>query len=192
MAYARRKFFNALGSAAEDAQTALEHILSLYEVEYEAARRGVLGTPEHAAMRVTVTTERLAAFRQWMTERQGVWTPKSPMGMALRYGLTTLATLKPALKDARVRLDNNLAEGALRLIALGRRNYLFVGDDKAGKNLAVLQTLVSTCLAHDVNPEAYLADVLLRLEDTPSSRIDELLPMNWTPPATPITPGPAP
>jgi len=81
-----------------------------------------------------------------------------------------------------MRLDNNVAEGALRLIALGRKNFLFVGDDAAGRNLAALQTVVSTCVANGVNPEAYIADVLMRL-DTKGSRIDELLPTNWTPAA---------
>jgi transposase len=192
LAHARRKFFNALSTAPKDAQAALEHILSLYEVEYEAARRNILGTPQHLAMRRAITSERMEAFRAWMKEKQDVWPPKGLMGTALRYGLNTLDTLAPVLDDARVRLDNNVAEGALRLVALGRKNFLFVGDDEAGKNLAVLQTLVSTCIANDVNPEAYLADVLLRLEDTPASRIDELLPMNWKPPTTPTTSGPAP
>jgi transposase len=178
LSHARRKFFKALVSAPVDAHEALEQILSLYEVEYEAAIRNILGTPEHLALRKAVTAERLQKLREWMEERQARYPPQSPMGEAIRYGLKTVESLKPVLNDAKMRLDNNVAEGALRLIALGRKNFLFVGDDDAGRNLAALQTVVSTCIANGVNPEAYIADVLLRL-DTKSSRIDELLPGNW-------------
>lgn len=74
---------------------------------------------------------------------------------------------------------NNIAEQHLRLIALARKNFPFVGNDEAGRNLATLQTLVSTCLANDINPQSYLTDVLLRMQDHPQSRIAELLPWNW-------------
>lgn len=67
-------------------------------------------------------------------------------------------------------------------IALGRKNFLFVGHDEAGRNLAVLQTLVSTCLANGMNPQTYLTDVLIRIQTHPQSQIDELLPWNWRPP----------
>ncbi len=81
------------------------------------------------------------------------------------------------LDDSKIRLDNNIAEQHLRLIALGRKNFLFVGHDEAGRNLATLQTLVSTCLANGVNPQRYLTDVLIAVQ-----RLDELLPWNWRPP----------
>jgi transposase len=67
----------------------------------------------------------------------------------------------------------------LRVVALGRKNFLFVGHEKAGKNLAGLLSLVATCVVNDVNPEHYLADVLLRVQAHPATRIDELLPHNW-------------
>ncbi|WP_223782916.1 transposase domain-containing protein, partial [Myxococcus sp. AS-1-15] len=68
-----------------------------------------------------------------------------------------------------------------RGVALGRKNYLFVGNDEAGRNLAGLSSLVATCEANGVNPEAYLADVLMRLGSHPASRLDELLPHRWQP-----------
>jgi transposase len=160
-------------------------------VEYAAAERSILGTPEHLALRKTMTAERMEAFAAWMSEREPYYVPQSPMGMALRYGKKTLESLQPILSNAKLRLDNNVAEGALRLVALGRKNFLFVGDDESGQNLAVLQTIVATCVAHGVNPEAYIADVLLKLDQTPSSRLDELLPANWRPPLQISTP-PAP
>ena len=79
-------------------------------------------------------------------------------------------------------VDNNASERALRVTALGRKNFLFVGHVQAGRNLAVLYTLVANCELHNVNPLAYLTEVLIRVQDTPQSRIDELLPWQWKPP----------
>lgn len=74
------------------------------------------------------------------------------------------------------------SERALRVAALGRKNFLFVGHDEAGENLAGLYSLIATCETNDVNPVAYLAAVLMREQSHPASRLDELLPHNWTPP----------
>jgi len=81
--------------------------------------------------------------------------------------------------DPKLRLDNNISEGALRIIALGRDNFRWVGHDEAGENLAVLQTVVATCIANGVNPQDYIADVLIRMQTHPASELDALLPMNW-------------
>jgi transposase len=78
------------------------------------------------------------------------------------------------------RIHNNASERALRVVALGRKNFLFVGHLEGGQNLAALYSLVATCEAHGVNPQAYLADVLMRVQDLPASRIDELLPHRWS------------
>jgi transposase len=80
-----------------------------------------------------------------------------------------------------VPVDNNKAERALRVAALGKKNWLFVGNDQAGENLAGRYSLVATCQANGVNPAAYLTDVLVRLGTHPVDRLDELLPQNWTP-----------
>lgn len=191
LAHVRRKFFRALDSASADAEVGLDHILGLYEVEYEAARRGVLGMPEHVALRRAEQRPRLDALVAWVKETQARYPPKSPMGMALSYAAKVVPSLYAVLDDARLRLDNNVAENALRAVALGRKNFLFVGDEEAGRNLATLQTVVATCIAHEVNPETYIADVLLRLESTPRSRLDELLPANWRPAHQSTTPTPS-
>jgi transposase len=115
----------------------------------------------------------------WAIEQKAQQRPKSPLGVALTYVLNQKKTLELFLNDPKVRLDNNVAEQHLRLIALGRKNFLFVGNDEAGRNLATLQTLVSTCLGNDINPQSYLTDVLLRIQDHPQSKITEFLPWNW-------------
>jgi transposase len=183
LAHMRRDFFKARTTAEADADEAMRRILLLYDVEYEAARRDILGTPQHLSLRRTAMREHFDAMRVWMEERSAHHLPKSPMGAALAYALKQWTSLEAVFADARVPLDNNLAEGALRIIALGRKNFLFVGDDDAGENLAVLQTIVATCQASGVNPESYIADVLLRIADTPASEIDSLLPANWKPAA---------
>ena len=119
-------------------------------------------------------------WKPWLKEQKPLHVPKSPMGKAVRYALNQWESLVQFLDDPAIRLDNNVSESALRIIALGRDNFRWVGNDQAGDNLAVLQTIVSTCVACGINPEDYLADLLLRVDTHPSAAIDELLPMNWS------------
>lgn len=179
-AHVRRKFFDALLTAPE-AKTALELILELYRVEHAARDAGKLGSPQHLRARHTQSAPILERFAAWMEEQLPRHPPKSPLGVALRYAQGQWSALTRFLEDAVLPLDNNPAERALRAMALGRKNYLFVGSDEAGQNLAGLASLVATCEACGVNPEAYLADVLLRLDSHPAARLDELLPHRWRP-----------
>ena len=181
-AHARRKFFDALPTAPE-AEKALKLILELYEVEYEAAKNGELGSERHQAMRTLSSQHTLDTFHKWLLQQKKDGLPKSPLGQAVTYTLNQWDTLIRFVDDVRISLDNNIAERALRTIAVGRKNFLFVGNDQAGQNLAILQSLVSTCVANQVNPQSYIADVLLRIQTHPMNRIDELLPMNWKPQA---------
>ena len=93
-----------------------------------------------------------------------------------------MGALTRFLEDSRLALDNNASENALRKVALGRKNYLFVGNDEAGENLAGLYSLLATCEANGINPVEYLADVLVRVNTHPAPRLDELLPHLWQPP----------
>jgi len=88
-------------------------------------------------------------------------------------------------KSEQLPLDNNASERALRVVALGRKNFLFVADEACGRNLAALYTVIGTCEANGVNPLLYLTDILPRVQDHPASRLDELLPHNWKPPDRP-------
>jgi transposase len=83
------------------------------------------------------------------------------------------------LDDPRIPVDNNRSEGALRVVALGRKNFLFAGNEVAGKNLAGIYSLISTCEACGVNPMEYLPDVLRRISSHPAADIDALLPEQW-------------
>jgi len=177
--HARRKFFHAIATSPDEAHTAIDFIREFYEVEYDAVGRKILGTERHLALRRTITRDAVDRFYEWVAGVQTRARPKSKLGEALTYVTNQRAALELFLDDAKVALDNNVSERQLRLIALGRKNFLFVGNESAGANLAINQTIVSTCVANGLNPFDYYADVLIRIQTHPASALDELLPWNW-------------
>jgi transposase len=179
LAHCRRKFFEAHSTAPDEARHALDTILELYANEHEAEDLNIVGTAEHLQLRQSKSTPVMDGFHDWLLEQKPLHVPKSPMAKAVGYALNQWDHLTMFLDDAALPLDNNEAERRLRLVALGRKNYLFAADDDGAENLATLMSLVVTCEAHDINPEEYLADVLLRIQVHPNSRIDELLPPMW-------------
>jgi transposase len=179
LAHARRKFFEALGAAPTEARQAMDHILSVYRVEHEARERGILRSNEHSRLREQQSRPLMKAFHAWLLEQQALHPPKGPMGKAIAYSLNNWEALMAFLDNASLPLDNNASERALRVVALGRKNYLFVGHEEAGEHLAGLLSLLMTCQLHQVNPHAWLTDVLLRIQSHPQARLDELLPQNW-------------
>jgi transposase len=182
MAHLRRKFFDAQSAAPDAARKAMDFILEIYRVERAALDTEVLGTAEHLRMRQTRSAAVMREFHDWLIAEQPKHLPRGPMGEAITYALGQWDALSLFLTDAHLPIDNNASENALRVAALGRKNFLFVGNDKAGENLAGLYSLTATCETNGINPVEYLADVLLRVQTHPASRIDELLPHNWTPP----------
>ena len=181
-AHARRKFFLAKEHAPEEVRHALDTILKLYEVEYQAAEEDILGTDKHLALRKVQSKTIVDKFYSWLEEQKDIFPPRGKMGQAIGYALKNKKSLTRFLDDSKLPLDNNMSERMLRLIALGRKNFLFVGNDDAGQNLAILQSLVSSCQLHDINPQEYLTDVLIRIQTHQQSKIDELLPHHWKPP----------
>lgn len=182
LAHLRRKFFDAQSSAPGAARRAIDFILDVYRVERAALDADLLGTDEHLEMRQTQSRAVMSDFKAWLDAEQPRHPPKSPIGEAINYALGQWDALTLFLTDQHLPVDNNASERALRVAALGRKNFLFVGHDEAGENLAGLYSLIATCEANEVNPVDYLADVLLRVQTHPASRIDELLPHNWKPP----------
>jgi len=189
-AHARRYFFKSLQTAPE-AEEMMDLIAELYGVEWLAQEKGICGSEAHRLLRDSMSRPVVEKIEAWLIQHEPSTPPKSPLGAALKYTLkedkkaktkSLKRSMKVFLKDPKVALDNNISERALRIIALGRKNFLFAGNDPAAENLAINQTLVATCEANGVNPQDYLADVLVRTHDHPQSRIDELLPQNWRPP----------
>lgn len=177
-AHVRRKFFESKKSSPE-ADKALQMIQALYRVERDVAYSGTLGSPEHQRLRATKSREIYESFFAWIQERQSSQPPKSPLGTAMAYALKYRGELGHFLDDTAIPLDNNAAERALRIVAIGRKNFLFAGHSEGAQNLAVLQSLVGTCQMHGVNPYDYIRDALIKTQ-VPGVSIDDLLPWNWS------------
>jgi transposase len=179
LAHVRRKFFDALATAPE-AQEALDIILDVYRVEHRATEEGIVRTDAHARIRKKESRAAMKRLRSWLDHHRNRYPPKGPLGKAISYALDNWEELQVFLTDVNVPVDNNASERALRIVALGRKNFMFVGHEDAGQNLAILYSLMATCEEHGVDPQAYLADVLVRIDDHPNKLIDELLPDRWT------------
>jgi transposase len=104
---------------------------------------------------------------------------KPELAKAIRYALTRLRKLRPYLDHGCLEADNNAAERAMKPIALGRKNFLFVGSEGGGKSAAIAYTLIQTAKLNGVDPQAWLTDVLGRIADHKITRIDELLPWRY-------------
>ncbi len=180
LAHARRRFFEALPYASE-ARTALEMIRDIYVVEHDAKADGIAGTEAHTQLRRARSKPIMDRLHAWIQGRTDQYAPKSPMASAVRYALNNWEELTRFLDDARIPPDNNRSESALRIVALGRKNFLFVGHEDAGENLAGLYSLVATCEANGVEPISYLTDVLGRLGSHPAAALQDLLPHKWRP-----------
>jgi transposase len=184
LAHARRKLFDALAYAPE-AQTALDLIRDVYVVEHDARATGVVRTPVHLRMRQERSRPLMDKLHAHLTEQKPLHLPKGPMSKAIGYILGNWQELTAFLDDVRLPPDNNRSEAALRVVALGRKNFLHVGHEDAGANIAGLYSLVATCTANGKNPLAYLTDVLGRIGSHPSGQLDDLLPQHWKPPEPP-------
>jgi len=178
IAHMRRKFFEAQ-DAYPPAATVLEKIIELYDVEREAQEMNISGTEKHLELRKEKSGPIMDAIEVWITEHETLANPQNPIHVAITYAMNQWVALNLFLDDAKLPLDNNRSERALRLIALGRKNYLFVGNHEAGTNLAILQSLTATAVANGVNPELYIKDVLLQVNTHPMKELKQLLPWNW-------------
>ena len=133
--------------------------------------------------RLCVRNERsrplMVALEVWLREQRAKLSGQSSVSKAIAYCLTRWVALTRFLDDGRLCMSNNAAEREIRPIAVGRHNWTFAGSDEGGRRAAAIYTLIHTARTNDVDPHAWLADVLARLQDHPAKRIDELLPWNW-------------
>jgi len=175
-AHVRRKFFESRTSAPVLAHAALARIRPLYKVEHDAAE---LSADDRRALRQKEALPLLNAFDEWLTEQGRRALPKSPIGQAIAYARSNWAALLRYTEHAELSIDNNLAERMLRAQAIGRRNWTFLGSDRGGRTAAVLYSFTGTCKHHDIDPFAYLTDILRRLPSHPAGQFDDLLPDVW-------------
>ena len=186
--HARRKFFELADVAANArrgknaapispiALEAVRRIDAIFDVE-----RDINGqrADERLRVRREVAVDLVAALETWMRAERAKLSRHAAVAKALDYMLTRWPAFARFLEDGRICLTNNAAERALRGLALGRKAWLFAGSERGAERAAVMYTLIQTAKLNDVDPQAWLADVLCRIADTSQMRLAELLPWNW-------------
>ncbi|HQT90126.1 MAG TPA: IS66 family transposase, partial [Acidiphilium sp.] len=193
-AHGRRKFFELADIArnakrraqgktpafvAPMALAAVQRIDALFEIE-----RGINGQSptERLAVRQQRSVPLVTELESWMRAERAKLSRHNDVAKAMDYMLNRWPAFTRFLTDGRICLTNNAAERALRTLALGRKSWLFAGSDRGGERAAMMYTLITTAKLNDVDPQAWLADILTRIASHPVHRIEELMPWNWIAP----------
>ncbi len=186
MAHARRKFFDLNAAQANPiAQEALARIAALYALEDQGKD---LGVDERTQWRQAHAQPLLDAMRAWLLGIRGTVANGGGTAKAMDYSLRRWEALSRYASDGRLPIDNNPVENAIRPIALGRKNWLFTGSERAGQRAAAIQTLLGTAKLNGLDPAAWLREALEKLPTCLNSQIDSLLPLRVENlhPATPL------
>ena len=174
-AHARRKFHDARANAPRQANQVLEWIWQLYDVEDRAAD---MTAGERQSLRQRESVPILDRIEAYLDELSPRVLPKSALGKALTYAKNQRAALRQYASDGRLTIDNNVSERTLRLQAIGRKNWEFLGSPEAGRRAAVLFTILAGAKRHRLEPWAYVREVLLRLS-VGETDLEALLPDRW-------------
>jgi len=195
--HARRPFFimaDIAANARRKAQGKTSGVISPLALEAVrridtlfAIERSINGhsAERRRAVRQELSTPLVADLERWLREQRAKLSRGNDLAKAMDYLLKRWTAFTRFLDDGRICLSNNAAERALRGIALGRKSWLFAGSDRGGQRAAAMYSLIVTAKLNDVDPQAWLADVLARIAEHPAHRIDELLPWNWRPGSVP-------
>lgn len=176
-AHVRRKFVDAQANNPAKASEALAYIRTLYTVEKEIID-DKLASDTALSLRQARAAPVLKKFGEWLEVERRSMLPKSPFGEAVSYACNQWPTLERYLNDSRFTIDNNVAERAVRPLAVGRKNWLFIGGDGGLASAAVMMSLCASAKRHGLNPWAYLTDVMTRLAAKPAD-VTDLLPDAW-------------
>ena len=158
------------------AEEAIKRIALLYAVEKEARGKD---PAERVRLRQGKAQPIFNELEEWLQAQLPRIPGKSDLAKAIRYALTRMKKMRAYLDHGVLELDNNTAERSMRCVALGRKNYLFVGSEGGGKAAAIAYTLIETAKLNSVDPQAWLTDVLTRIADHKITRIDELMPWRY-------------
>ncbi len=180
LAHVRRQFYDAREQAPKVAGWILKHIGNLYEIEAEL-RKVRAGPRSRQAQRASASRMILARLHRALvrlkTKRR--FLPQSFMGKAIDYALGQWSSLQLFLEDGRLEIDNNHVENAIRPTAIGKKNWLFIGDAAAGDRSAIIYTVIESCRRHRIDPFAYLRALFTRLPSATNWQIKELTPAAW-------------
>jgi transposase len=202
-AHARRKFFDAQDTDGRRAGEMLTMIRELYAVEHQAAEKIAATACQGGAsrslaadvptgtippmqadtirrdMRREHSTLILAGIKEWLLAKGQLVLPRSPMAAAITYTLNQWDALNTYTTQGFLSIDNNAAERAMKRVAIGRKNWLFAGNDRAAANAAILYSLIASAERHGLDPQAYLTGVLANIATTPITQLDQFLPDVW-------------
>ncbi len=177
-AHARRKFGDAEKTAPQLSLTAMAFIQQLYKIEKDIAD---MSRAERFAIRQEKSVKLLADFKQWLdgiSYEQAL--PESPFRKAMNYAANGWQALCRYTADGDFNIDNNEAEGLMKPVAIGRKNWLFMGSDRGGRAAAVLMSILQSAKRNGLNPQVYLKDAIDRISDIPHNKLSDLLPNNWS------------
>lgn len=185
LVHSRRRFAKIVkdapkGSPPGLAHEALKYFAEVYRIEGEIREAD---PDERLRVRQLQTKPLMADFERWLTAHAPTVLPKSPLGEAFGYALSNWGALNTFVEHGILEADNNVSERAMKPVALSRKNWLFAGSERGGHAAAVAFSLIETARLNDVEPYAYLRDVLQRINGHRQDRLEELLPMNWRPAA---------
>jgi transposase len=176
--HARRKFEYALDSDPVRAARMMVLWGRLYDTE-RIARDENYDDEQLLEIRQTQAKAIFAEIKPLLEEYKHQVLPKGPMGKAISYALNQWEALMRYTDDPLLDIDNNISERVLRMVVIGRKNYLFAGSEAGAQRAAIIYSLVASCKLHQIDPFAYFADVLKRVSTHPADKIDELLPGEW-------------
>jgi len=177
-AHARRRYFEAQSSDLMHSTVILAYIRLLYDVEREARTMRLSGEARKA-LRQAKSIPILEDIKAYLEREQPTVLPKSPEGTAIAYTLSNWGALVRYCADGDLEIDNNGAERSLRGIAVGRRNWTFLGSDNGGRTAAILTSMTATCKCLRIDPFQYLRDIFQNISTYPRNNLDELLPDKW-------------
>lgn len=175
-AHARRKFFDAKSTDGKRSAHLLALVVELYDVERQAKD---LSEAARLELRQKQSVPVLDRIKAWLDEESRIVLPRSPMAGAMGYALNQWDALCVYATRGFLSIDNNAAERALKRVAIGRKNWLFAGNDRAGQTAATLYTLIASAERHGVDPQRYLTSVLAKIACTPTSELEPFLPDVW-------------
>jgi len=177
-AHARRKFDYALDTDPVRAARLLVLWGRLYDIERKAKDESY-SSAQLLEARQKQAKPILAEIKAVLDEYKNQVLPKSPIGKAITYSLNQWDALNRYVDDPMLEIDNNLSERTLRMVVIGRKNYMFAGSEAGAWRAAIIYSLVASCKLNDIDPFRYFRDVLARVSTHPAAKIDELLPSEW-------------
>jgi transposase len=159
---------------------AVRRIDAIFDLE-----RPLIGLPEdeRLKLRQKYVKPQVEALETWMRTERARLSRHNEVAKAMDYMLNRWAAFTRFLTNGKICLTNNASERTLRCVAVGRKNWTFCGSDRGGQRAAAIYTLIASAKLNNIDPEAWLADVLRRISDHPASRLHELLPWNWRKPS---------